>query len=217
MKSEQISVLLVDDHEVVRIGLRSLLSREPMIEVVGDTGTAAGAVAEAARLKPRVVVMDVRLPDRSGMEACREIRNADPATRIIMLTSYADDEAIFSSIMAGASGYVLKQIRGDELVHAIEAVATGQLLLDPIVTQKVLEKLTRIASARPSEDIVPLSAQEEKVLALIAQGKTNKEIAHALHLSDKTVKNYISNIFAKLNVSRRAEAAAYFVRSSRSS
>jgi len=205
-------VLLVDDHEVVRVGLRSLLSREPTIEVVGEAGTAADAVAQAARLHPDVIIMDVRLPDRSGVEACREIRSTDPRVQIIMLTSHADEDAVFSSIMAGASGYLLKQVQGREVVRAVETVATGQSLLDPAVTQKVLEKMKRLATGRGAGEISQLSAQEQKVLALVAEGKTNKEIASILRLSDKTVKNYLSHVFEKLGLSRRAEAAAFFAR-----
>jgi DNA-binding NarL/FixJ family response regulator len=212
MSARKIAVLLVDDHEVVRVGLRSLLARERRIEVVGEAASAAEAVAQAARLRPDVVVMDVRLPDRSGVEACREIRSVDPKVQVIMLTSYADEEAVFNSIIAGASGYLLKQIRGQELVGAIESVAAGQSLLDPAVTRKVLEKMKRLAAGRPTEEITQLSAQERKVLALVAEGKTNKEIAAALGLSDKTVKNYLSHVFEKLNLSRRAEAAAFFAR-----
>lgn len=210
--SSRIAVLLVDDHEVVRVGLRSLLARERGIKVVGEAGSAAEAVGQAARLQPDVVVMDVRLPDRSGVEACREIRAWSPKVQVIMLTSYADDEAIFASIMAGAAGYLLKQIRGMELVGAIETVAAGQSLLDPAVTRSVLNRMKRLASGPQPDEITALSSQERKVLALVAEGKTNKEIASALDLSDKTVKNYLSNIFAKLNLSRRAEAAAYFAR-----
>lgn len=205
-------VLLVDDHEVVRVGLRSLLSREPTIEVVGEAGTAAEAMAQAARLQPDVIIMDVRLPDRSGVEACREIRSTDPRVQIIMLTSHADEDAVFNSIMAGASGYLLKQVQGREVVRAVETVATGQSLLDPAVTQKVLEKVKRLATGRGAGEISQLSAQEQKVLALVSEGKTNREIARALGLSDKTVKNYLSHVFEKLHLSRRAEAAAFFAR-----
>ncbi len=212
MSGRKIAVLLVDDHEVVRVGLRSLLARERGIEVVGEAGNAAEAVAQAARLRPDVVVLDVRLPDRSGVEACREIRSADPNVQIIMLTSYADEEAVFNSIVAGASGYLLKQIRGQELVRAIETVAAGRSLLDPAVTQKVLERVKQLASGREPDEMAQLSAQERKVLALVAEGRTNKEIAGALGLSDKTVKNYLSHVFEKLNLSRRAEAAAFFAR-----
>jgi DNA-binding NarL/FixJ family response regulator len=212
MSSRKVAVLLVDDHEVVRVGLRSLLAKERGIEVVGEAGSVAEAVAQASRLRPDVVVMDVRLPDRSGVEACREIRSADPKVQVIMLTSYADDEAVFNSIMAGASGYLLKQIGGHELVHAIETVAAGQSLLDPAVTQRVLDRMKRLASGSQVDEIAQLSAQERKVLALVAEGKTNKEIAAAMGLSDKTVKNYLSHVFEKLNLSRRAEAAAFFAR-----
>lgn len=212
MSSRKIKVLIVDDHEVLRVGLRSLLSRERGIEVVGEAGMAEAAVDLVGRLRPDVVIMDVRLPDRSGVEACREIRSADPTTRVIMLTSYADDEAVFGSIIAGASGYLLKEIRGQELVRAIETVAAGQSLLDPAVTQKILEKLKRLASGRPHDEIAQLSGQEQRVLALVAEGKTNKEIAAAMGLSDKTVKNYLSHVFEKLKLTRRAEAAAFFAR-----
>lgn len=209
---QKTGVLLVDDHEVVRVGLRSLLSREPTIEVVGEAGTAAEAVAQAARLQPDVIIMDVRLPDRSGVEACREIKSTDPRVQIIMLTSHADEDAVFDSIMAGASGYLLKQVQGREVVRAVETVATGQSLLDPAVTQKVLEKVKRLATGRGAGEISQLSAQEQKVLALVSEGKTNREIARALGLSDKTIKNYLSHVFEKLNISRRAEAAAFFAR-----
>ncbi len=209
---KKIGVLLVDDHEVVRVGLRSLLIREPTIEVVGEAGTVAEAVAQAARLQPDVIIMDVRLPDGSGVEACREIRSTDPRVQIIMLTSHADEDAVFNSIMAGASGYLLKQVQGREVVRAVETVATGQSLLDPAVTQKVLEKVKRLATGRGAGEISQLSAQEQKVLALVAEGKTNKEIASILRLSDKTVKNYLSHVFEKLGLSRRAEAAAFFAR-----
>ena len=212
MSGRTVAVLLVDDHEVVRVGLRSLLGRERGMEVVGEAGTAAEAVAQAARLRPDVVVMDVRLPDRSVVEACRDIRSADQRIRVIMLTSYTDEEAVYNAILAGASGYLLKQIRGQELVRAIETVAAGNSLLDPAVTQKVLEKVKRLASGQQPDGITQLSAQERKVLALVTEGKTNKEIAGALGLSDKTVKNYLSHVFEKLHLSRRAEAAAFFAR-----
>ncbi len=212
MSSRKITVLLVDDHEVVRFGLRSLLSLEPAIEIVGEAGTAAEAIAEAGRRRPDVVVLDVRLPDGSGVAACREIRAESPGTYVIMLTSYADDEAVFASITAGASGYLLKQARGQELVRAIEAVASGRSLLDPAVTQKVLDRMKRLAAGSAPDDTARLSPQEQRVLALVAEGKTNKEIAAALGLSDKTVKNYLAHVFEKLKLSRRAEAAAFFAR-----
>lgn len=212
MTGKKIGVLIVDDHEVVRVGLRSLLSRKPTIEVVGEAGTAAEAVAQAARLQPDVIIMDVRLPDSSGVEACREIRSTDPKVQIIMLTSHAEEDAVFNSIMAGASGYLLKQVPGREVVRAVETVAAGQSLLDPAVTQKVLEKVKRLATSQDAGEISQLSAQEQKVLALVSEGKTNREIARALGLSDKTVKNYLSHVFEKLHLSRRAEAAAFFAR-----
>ena len=212
MKKKVIKVLIVDDHEVVRMGLRSLLNREGSVEVVAEAGSVAEAVETASKFSPAVVVMDIRLPDGSGVEACRDIRALNPKVQVIMLTSYADDEAVLASIMAGAAGYFLKQTRGKELIRAIETVAAGQSLLDPAVTQTVLNRMKRLASGQQFDEITALSAQERKVLALVADGKTNKEIANALDLSDKTVKNYLSNVFSKLNLSRRAEAAAYFVR-----
>lgn len=205
-------ILLVDDHEVVREGLRALLARREGFEVVGQAGTVEQAIAEAARSEPDVIVMDVRLPDGSGIEACREIREARPETKVIMLTSYADDDAVFASILAGAAGYVLKQTRGSALADAIAAVARGESLLDAAVTQKVMERV-RSASQRKADDpLDALTEQEHKILALIAEGKTNKEIAAEVYLSDKTVKNYVSNILSKLNMRRRSEAAAFIAR-----
>jgi two-component system response regulator DevR len=205
-------ILIVDDHEVVRQGLRSLLERQQGFEVVGEAGSVAEAVEAALRLSPDVVVMDVRLPDGSGVEACRDIRAAQPRIRVLMLTSYPDEEAVFDSIMAGASGYVLKQVRARELVEAIRRVGQGESLLDPTVTQKVLERLRRGAWSHPSPPTPPLTPQEEKILALIAEGKTNKEIAAQLLLAEKTVKNYVSSILDKLGMARRTEAAVYYVR-----
>jgi DNA-binding NarL/FixJ family response regulator len=205
-------VLIVDDHEVVRQGLRAILERREGFEVVGEAGTVASAVREAERTRPDVVVMDVRLPDGSGVEACREIRAANPDTRVLMLTSYPDKEAVFDSILAGASGYILKQVRASELVSAIQRVGQGESLLDPLITQKVLEKVRELMTRPKKPKEQELTEQEEKILALIAQGMTNKEIAQELYLSDKTVKNYVSSILEKLNLSRRAEAAAYYVR-----
>ncbi len=212
MMKNPIKVLIVDDHEVVRMGLCSLLSREASMEVVGEAGSAGEAIALAANSSPDVVVMDIRLPDGSGVEACREIRARYPRTKVIMLTSYADDEAVFSSIMAGAAGYLLKQTRGRELVRAVEAVASGQSLLDPTVTHKILESFKRMAADQTINELSHLSEQERRILALVAEGKTNKEIAELVRLSDKTIKNYISNILSKLNLSRRSQAAAYFAR-----
>jgi two-component system response regulator DevR len=201
-------VLICDDHEVVREGLRTLLSRHQDMAVVGEAGTMQEAIETAAKAKPDVVIMDVRLPDGSGVEACRAIREARPETQVIMLTSYADDEALFASIVAGASGYLLKQTRGQAVVDAIQAVAQGRSLLDPDVTGKVLERVRR---GRDQEDpaIASLTDQERKVLEQLAEGKTNREIGTTLFLSEKTVKNYVSRILDKLGLSRRAQAAAY--------
>ncbi len=207
-----LKILIVDDHEVVRQGLRTLLKRQEGFEVVGEAETMEEAALEAEQKRPDVVVMDVRLPDGSGVEACREIRGANPNIRVLMLTSYADDEAVFNSIMAGASGYLLKQIRSRELITAIQRVGNGESLLDPAVTQQVLARVRSMAHNPEVTRTSPLSGQEECILSLIAEGKTNREIAQHLFLSTKTVKNYVSNIFNKLDISRRAEAAAYYVR-----
>jgi two-component system response regulator DevR len=203
-------VLICDDHEVVREGLRGLIGRHADMSVVGEAGTVAEAIEVAARGKPDVVIMDVRLPDGSGVEACRAIREARPETKVIMLTSYADDEALFASIIAGASGYLLKQTRGQAVVDAITAVAAGRSLLDPAVTGKVLERLRESRGEDPA--LASLTEQERKVLAGLAEGKMNREIGEALFLSEKTVKNYVSRILDKLGLARRAEAAAYMAK-----
>ena len=208
MPEGKITILIVDDHEVVRMGLRTLLERRPGFLVVGEAGTVAESIAAARQSQPDVVVMDIRLPDGSGVEACREIRDERPETKVIMLTSYADEEALYGSIMAGASGYLLKQTRGQSLAEAIDRVARGDSLLDPAVTDKVLERMRQLARGE-SDELATLSPQERKILALIAEGKTNKEIAQAVFLSDKTVKNYVSSILSKLNLHRRSEAAAF--------
>jgi DNA-binding NarL/FixJ family response regulator len=205
-------VLLVDDHEVVRQGLASLLKSTEDIVVAGEAGTVRDAIEEADRTRPDVVVMDVRLADGSGIEATREIRARRPQTQVIMLTSFADDEALFASIMAGASGYVLKQVRSGELIRAIRAVGQGQSLLDPAVTKSVLDRLRRGKHLMKDEKLARLSPQEERILTLVADGKTNKEVGQELHLAEKTVKNYVSSILSKLEVARRAEAAAYLAR-----
>jgi DNA-binding NarL/FixJ family response regulator len=211
MAEAPIRVMLVDDHEVVREGLRTLLARQKGIIVAGEAGTMAEAIETAARAKPDVIVMDVRLPDGSGVEACRTIRETRPETKVIMLTSYADDEALFASIVAGAAGYLLKQTRGQALVDAITSVAAGRSLLDPDVTGKVLERVRR---GREDEDpaFASLTEQERKVVEQLAEGKTNREIGLTLFLSEKTVKNYVSRILDKLGLSRRAEAAAYMAK-----
>ena len=209
--AKQIRVLIVDDHEVVREGLRALLRRRPELAVVGEADSVASAVEEAQRTEPDVVIMDVRLPDGSGVEACREIRAHRPETKVIMLTSYADDEAVFASLMAGATGYLLKQTRTKALVDAIDRAMRGESLLDPAVTQRILERV-RAGGARKDDELSLLSEQERKILDLIAEGKTNKEIAQEVYLSDKTVKNYVSSILSKLNLHRRSEAAAFIAR-----
>jgi DNA-binding NarL/FixJ family response regulator len=203
-------VLICDDHEVVREGLRGLIDRQAGMSVVGEAGTVAESIEAATRSKPDVVIMDVRLPDGSGVEACRSIRDANPAIKVIMLTSYADDEALFASIIAGASGYLLKQTRGQAVVDAVAAVAAGHSLLDPEVTGKVLERLRETRAEDPA--LASLTDQERKVLTGLAEGKTNREIGEGLFLSEKTVKNYVSRILDKLGLSRRAEAAAYMAK-----
>ena len=203
-------LLVVDDHEVVRQGLVALLDRREAFEVVAEAGTVAEAIDQARRHRPDIVIMDVRLPDGSGIEACREIRAELPETRVVMLTSYPDEEAVLSAIVAGASGYLLKQIRARDLVTALETVGRGGSLLDPAVTEKVLERIRRIATGTSeSDELSQLTTQERKILLLVAEGKTNKEIAGEIFLSDKTVKNYVSSILQKLNLERRAQAAAF--------
>jgi two-component system, NarL family, response regulator DevR len=202
-------LLVVDDHEVVRQGLVALLDRRPGFEVVAQAGSVAESLEQAHLHRPDIVVMDVRLPDGSGVEACRAIRDELPATRVIMLTSFPDDEAVLSAIVAGASGYLLKQIRARDLVAALEAVGRGESLLDPAVTERVLERVRRIAAGDAGDELSALTAQERKILMLVAEGKTNKEIAGDVFLSDKTVKNYVSSILSKLNLERRAQAAAF--------
>ncbi len=202
-------LLVVDDHEVVRQGLVALIDRREKFQVVAEAGTVEEALDAARRFQPDLVIMDVRLPDGSGIEACREIRAELPATRVVMLTSYPDEEAVLSAIIAGASGYLLKQVRARDLVTALEAVGRGESLLDPAVTEKVLERVRRIASGTYTDELAQLTAQEQKILQLVAEGKTNKEIASEVFLSDKTVKNYVSSILSKLNLQRRAQAAAF--------
>jgi len=208
----QLRLLVVDDHEVVRQGLVALLARRDRFQVVAEAGTVEEALDATRRYQPDLVVMDVRLPDGSGIEACREIRAEYPKTRVVMLTSYPDEEAVLSAIIAGASGYLLKQIRARDLVAALESVGRGESLLDPAVTEKVLERVRRIASGTYQDELAQLTAQEQKILMLVAEGKTNKEIAAEVFLSDKTVKNYVSSILSKLNLERRAQAAAFVAR-----
>ena len=202
-------LLVVDDHEIVRQGLVALLDRRPGFEVVAQAGSVAESIDQARLYRPDIVVMDVRLPDGSGVEACRAIRAELPGTRVIMLTSFPDDEAVLSAIVAGASGYLLKQTRARDLVAALEAVGRGESLLDPAVTERVLERVRRIAAGDTGDGLSVLTPQERKILMLVAEGKTNKEIAADVFLSDKTVKNYVSSILSKLNLERRAQAAAF--------
>jgi two-component system, NarL family, response regulator DevR len=201
-------VMLVDDHEVVRKGIRSMIEVNDDLEVVAEAGTADEAVLRARSYKPDVVVMDVRLPDRSGVEACRDIRSENPDIAVLMLTSFSDDEALFDSIMAGAAGYVLKQVRGGDLLEAIRRVGEGQSLLDPGVTARILERV-RNPSGSHDPRLARLTPTETRILEMIAEGLTNREIGERIHLAEKTVKNYVSTILTKLQVSRRAEAAAY--------
>jgi DNA-binding NarL/FixJ family response regulator len=204
-------IVLVDDHEVVRLGLKSLLERHPQFEVVGEASSAREALEQVAALEPDVVVMDIRLPGTSGIEACEQIVDQHPNTKVIMLTSYAEDEMLFSAIRAGASGYVLKQIASEELVKAIEAVGRGEALLDPAVTQRVFQEVRRAVKEEEASAFAHLSQQEKHVLLLVSEGKTNREIAKNLFLGEGTVRNYVSSILSKLGVNNRAEAAAYAV------
>jgi two-component system, NarL family, response regulator DevR len=203
-----IRVFLVDDHEVVRRGLKDLIDAEDDLDVVGDAATAGMALAGIASTAPDVAVLDVRLPDGNGVEVCREVRARDPKIACLMLTSFSDDEALFDAIMAGASGYLLKDIKGPDLVDAIRRVAGGDSLLDPSVTGKVLERLRKGDEEDPR--LTALSDQERRILALIAEGLTNRQIAERMHLAEKTVKNYVSNLLAKLGMQRRTEAAVFY-------
>jgi two-component system, NarL family, response regulator DevR len=201
-----IRVYLLDDHEIVRRGLIALLESAGDIEVVGESGSAQEATRRIPALRPDVAVLDARLPDGSGIDVCRDIRSADPDIRALILTSYQDDEALFAAIMAGAAGYVLKQIKGTDLIDAVRRVASGQSLLDPIVTQQVLERIRNGTENEPKE-LASLTAQERKILELIAQGLTNRQIGEELFLAEKTIKNYVSSLLAKLGVERRTQAA----------
>jgi DNA-binding NarL/FixJ family response regulator len=207
----KMKIVLVDDHEVVRLGLKSLLSRYPQFEVVAEAANAKDAVEQVTRYHPDVVVMDIRMPGKSGIEATREIMKQQPTAKVIMLTSYVEDEMLFEAIEAGASGYVLKQIGGNELVRALDKVAKGESLIDPSLMQKVFSRLRQAARKAEDEAFGELSEQELKILALVSKGQTNKEIAEVLFLSEKTVRNYVSSILSKLHLSTRAEAAAYAV------
>ena len=206
-----IKVFLLDDHEVVRLGLHQLLDAEPDIDVVGDASTAAEAIARIPAVRPDVVLLDVRLPDGDGITVCREIRSSmETPPACLMLTSYSDDQALFTAIMAGAAGYLLKQIHGDALIDAVRRIAAGVALLDPTMTMKVLERL-RHPVADEDPRYAALTEQERRILAEIAEGKTNRQIAQSLYLAEKTVKNYVSSLLRKLNLERRTEAAVFAV------
>jgi DNA-binding NarL/FixJ family response regulator len=204
-----VRVLLVDDHEVVRRGLQTILERNHEISVVGEAGTVAGAVREAARVQPDVVVMDLRLPDGSGVEACRQIRDGNNQTKVLILTSHADEDALFSAVLAGASGYVLKDLDPSGIQKAILDVGRGGSLLDPQMATRILERVRRGAGQHPADDpFEALSPQEDRILDMIGDGLTNREIADRLSLSEKTVKNYVSEIYSKLHVERRSQASS---------
>jgi two-component system, NarL family, response regulator DevR len=205
-------VMLVDDHELVRLGLRSLIDRHPEMEVVCEASSPAEALIRCQSHKPDVVVLDIRLNGGSGIDACRQITSQMPETRVIMLTSYAEDEMLFAAIRAGAVGYVLKQAGGQDVIRAIELVGNGKSLLDPAMTESVFAAVRRAARAQQASAFSELGEQERRVLAHVAAGETNRQIAMALHLGEGTVRNYVSNILSKLRVSNRAEAAAYATR-----
>jgi DNA-binding NarL/FixJ family response regulator len=206
-QQQVVKVFLLDDHELVRRGLRELLEPEPDLEIVGEASTAAEALRRIPALRPDVAVLDARLGDGSGIDVCREVRSAMPQMAVLILTSFADDDALFAAIMAGAAGYVLKDVHGDDLVSAIRRVAAGDSLLDPAVTAKVLERIRH--GAPQDKALATLSEQERRVLELIGQGLTNRQIAEQMFLSEKTVKNYVSSVFVKLGLQRRTQAAIY--------
>ncbi len=208
----QLRILLVDDHEVVRLGLKSLVERFDNLKVIAEAGSETEAVSKALELEPDVVLMDIRLAGGSGIDACAEIVRRLPDTKVIMLTSYAEDELLFAAIRAGASGYVLKQVGSQDLIRTIDAVSRGESTLDPSLTQKIFDEMRRSMQRQEKEAFDELTSQEMQVLSLIMEGKTNKEIANNLFLSQGTVRNYVSNVLAKLGVSNRAEAAAYAIK-----
>jgi DNA-binding NarL/FixJ family response regulator len=212
VRTKPIRLLLVDDHQVVRIGLRTVLHKNQGIIVVGEAESKAAAMRAVKRLKPDIVLMDVRLPDGSGVEACRDILARHPTTRVIFLTSFADDKFAMAAVLAGAQGYVIKNIDSSLLIQSIRTVSNGQSLLSPALTQRALERLNAGPAQASPVQTQSLAPQEERVLALVAEGLTNKEIAATMQLSDKTVKNYLANMFQKLQISRRAQAATYFVK-----
>lgn len=211
-KQDRIRLLIVDDHKVVRLGLITMFSRHRGVQIVADVGTMVEAIEEAQRLKPDVILMDVRLPDGSGIDACREIRTACPDTQVLFLTSFADDDALLATVLAGAAGFLLKQADEVGVIHAVETVANGQSIMDPAVTNALFQRMRSVSNSEHNHASGTLSPQEERVMILVVEGKTNKEIALDLGLSEKTVKNYLSNIFQKMQVSRRSQAAVLFER-----
>ena len=210
-ESHPMRVLLVDDHEIVRAGLRSVLTGAG-IDIAGEAATVSGAISTAQRLKPDMVLMDVRLPDGSGVEACREIRAAHPETKVLFLTAFEDEDAMFATVFANADGYLPKEIGSENLIQAIKTAAQGLSVLGPVSRRHILERIYKQTAATADAGQSALSAQESRVLALVAEGRTNKEIAQAMGLSPKTVKNYLSHVFQKLQITRRSEAAVRFVR-----
>jgi two-component system, NarL family, response regulator DevR len=210
-----IRLLIVEDHQVTRLGLRTLLGSCPQFEVVGEAGSIAETLSSVVQLKPDLLLLDLRLPDGSGIEVCRRLQSLDLDTRVLVLTSYADDDLVFDAIAAGADGYLLKEIHGDNLIQAIQDVAAGKSILDPAVTRRVMSRVRTAALPAVRNKLDLLSAQERRVVALVAEGKTNKEIGCDMGLSDKTVKNYLSNALEKLNLARRSQAAALFITQTR--
>lgn len=210
-ETNPVRILIVDDHEVVRMGLRTLLEDHGGLDVVGEASTAAEAVERALALKPDLVLMDVRLPDESGIEACRKIRSAEPGIHVLMLTSYSSDEAIFAAIMAGASGYLLKRLDAKQLYKSILAIGQGETLLDPTLSAAVVSRVKEISEGGSTRGVDSLNEREREILKLIAEGLTNKEIAEKVHLSEKTVRNHITTIFMKLGVSHRTQAAIHYL------
>jgi len=211
-KQDRIRLLIVDDHKVVRLGLITMFSRHRGVQIVADVGTMVEAIEEAQRLKPDVILMDVRLPDGSGIDACREIRTACPDIQVLFLTSFADDDALLATVLAGAAGFLLKQADEVGVIHAVETVANGQSIMDPAVMNALFQRMRSFSNSEHTHASGTLSPQEERVMILVVEGKTNKEIALDMGLSEKTVKNYLSNIFQKMQVSRRSQAAVLFER-----
>lgn len=211
-KSKLIRVLVVDDHQIVRLGLRKLLGKNPAFEVVGEASTSADAIVQTLTHKPDVVLLDIRLPEDGGIDACREILDRSPKTRVLFLTSYSDDATVLAAFLAGAHGYLLKDIQAEALMRSLKVVAAGHSIFDPVVTHRIREWMERLGPLITVAEPQPLSPQENRILALVAEGKTNKEIAVALDLCDKTVKNYLANAFKKLRITRRSQAAAIFAK-----